>query len=93
MTQRKKAWRFGSCASIIPLLAILRRWGLIVKIDDPNFRIDGSRATISKVRSCGMKMPDLTAQNMPETIRQRLSQNNEEDQKGIDYFTTAFVDV
>jgi hypothetical protein len=28
-------------------------------------------------------MPDLTAQNMLQTIRQRLSQNNEEDQKSL----------
>ncbi len=28
-------------------------------------------------------MPDLTAQNMLQTIRQRLSQNNEEDQKAL----------
>ena len=29
------------------------------------------------------EMPDLTAQNMLQTIRQRLSQNNEEDQKAL----------
>ncbi len=29
------------------------------------------------------EMPDLTAQNMLQTIRQRLSQNDEDDQKSL----------
>ena len=33
-------------------------------------------------------MPDLTAQNMLKTIRQRLSQNDEDDQKSIIFYSS-----
>ena len=34
------------------------------------------------------EMPDLTAQNMLQTIRQRLSQNNEEDQNHSSFYSS-----
>lgn len=54
------------------------------KIDDPQILELMDRA-FDNIQGALLRdeMPDLTAQNMLQTIRQRLSQNNEEDQKAL----------
>ena len=54
------------------------------KIDDPEILELMDRA-FDNIQGALLRdeMPDLTAQNMLQTIRQRLSQNNEEDQKAL----------
>lgn len=60
------------------------RWGTPGKIEDPEILTLLDKA-LEDIRGALLndEVPDLSSQNMLHTIRQRLSQNHQEDQQGL----------